>query len=351
MNPRPTMTSPRQPTNNASASDLKAMQIEQLKPIIEAALLAASQPMTVVHLSELFNEEEEVGREDIAKALEALAADCEGRGVQLLEVASGFRYQVRQEIHPWISRMWTEKPSRYSRALLETLALIAYRQPITRPEIEQIRGVVVSSNIVKTLEEREWIRVVGYRDVPGKPALFGTTRMFLDYFNLKSLDELPPLSEIRDMEDPQMRIDQNPLPPRVIKDLPIDPDAELEQDADAELTENQAQAESEARNEAAASDEEKTAESQDTENHVGDPDESADETNDDETETFHVSPSESEDVAQDITEPAAEYPADDASSVEEPDTAASSIKTDAAANTADAEHGDADEQDTEEYRA
>src|ERR1700761_4269566 len=202
------MISPRQPTNNASASDLKAMQIEQLKPIIEAALLAASQPMTIVHLNELFNEEEEVGREDIAKALEALAADCEGRGVQLLEVASGFRYQVRQEVHPWISRMWTEKPSRYSRALLETLALIAYRQPITRPEIEQIRGVVVSSNIVKTLEEREWIRVVGYRDVPGKPALFGTSRTFLDYFSLKSLDELPPLAEIREIEDfdPQLML-------------------------------------------------------------------------------------------------------------------------------------------------
>src|SRR5690349_5203205 len=122
--------------------------------------------------------------------------------------------------------MWTEKPSRYSRALLETLALIAYRQPITRPEIEQIRGVVVSSNIIKTLEEREWIRVVGHRDVPGRPALFGTTRAFLDYFNLKSLDELPPLSEIRDMEDPQLRLDQEPLPPRVIKDLPIDPDEE-----------------------------------------------------------------------------------------------------------------------------
>ena len=319
------------------------MQIEQLKPIIEAALLAASQPMTIVHLNELFNEEEEVGREDIAKALEALAADCEGRGVQLLEVASGFRYQVRQEVHPWISRMWTEKPSRYSRALLETLALIAYRQPITRPEIEQIRGVVVSSNIVKTLEEREWIRVVGYRDVPGKPALFGTTRLFLDYFNLKSLDELPPLSEIRDMEDPQMRIDQNPLPPRVIKDLPIDPDEEL--------AENQAQAESEATHEAAATDAEKTTESQTPDNHVTHPDESADETDDDEAETFHVSPSESEHIAQDITEPGAEHPSDDPSSVEEPDTAATVAKSDDAANTADAEHGDADEQDTEEYRA
>ena len=209
------------------------MQIEQLKPIVEAALLAASQPMNISQLGDLFAETDEVGHEQIARALEALADDCEGRGVELKEIASGFRYQVRQEVHPWISRMWTEKPSRYSRALLETLALIAYRQPITRPEIEQIRGVVVSSNIVKTLEEREWIRVVGYRDVPGKPALFGTTRAFLDYFNLKSLDQLPPLSEIRDMEDPQMGFDQTPLPARVIKDLPIDPDEEIGEEAPA----------------------------------------------------------------------------------------------------------------------
>lgn len=202
------------------------MQIEQLKPIIEAALLASSQPMTVHQLGDLFGETDEVSHAQIAKALETLAEDCGGRGIELKEVASGFRYQVRQEVHPWISRMWTEKPSRYSRALLETLSLIAYRQPITRPEIEQIRGVVVSSNIIKTLEEREWIRVVGYRDVPGKPALFGTTRMFLDYFNLKSLDQLPPLSEIRDMEDPQLRFEQEPLPARIVRDLPIDPDEE-----------------------------------------------------------------------------------------------------------------------------
>jgi len=208
------------------------MQIEQLKPIIEAALLAASHPLTVAQLGELFVEEDEVDREVIARTLEALAGDCAGRGVELKEVASGFRYQVRQNVHPWVSRMWTEKPSRYSRALLETLALIAYRQPITRPEIEQIRGVVVSSNIIKTMEEREWIRVVGHRDVPGRPALFGTTRAFLDYFNLKSLDELPPLSAIRDMEDPQLRLDQEQqLPPRVIRDLPIDPDEDTAPEA------------------------------------------------------------------------------------------------------------------------
>jgi len=204
------------------------MQIEQLKAIIEAALLASNQPMSVHQLGDLFVESDEVGREQIARALEALAEDCEGRGVELKEVASGFRYQVRQDVHAWVSRMWSERPSRYSRALMETLALIAYRQPITRPEIEQIRGVVVSSNIIKTMEEREWIRVVGYRDVPGKPALFGTTRAFLDYFNLKSLDQLPPLSEIRDMEDPQLRFEPEPLPAHVERDLPIDPEAEAE---------------------------------------------------------------------------------------------------------------------------
>lgn len=215
----------------AAAVRAEPVTLAQLKPIVEAALLASSHPLTVAQLMELFGEEHEVTRELIARALEALAEDCTDRGVELKEVASGFRYQVKQDVHPWLSRMWTERPSRYSRALLETLALIAYRQPITRPEIEQIRGVVVSSNIIKTMEERDWIRVVGHRDVPGRPALFGTTRAFLDYFNLKSLDELPPLSEIRDMEDPQLRFEPEPLPARVIKNLSIDPDADAEAEA------------------------------------------------------------------------------------------------------------------------
>lgn len=183
------------------------MQIDQLKSIIEAALLASSQPLTAQRLGELFAAPDDVEPGQIVDALEALAADCDSRGVELVAVASGYRYQVRQSVHPWIKRMWTERPSNYSRAMLETLALIAYRQPITRPEIEQIRGVVVSSPMIKTMEEREWIRVVGFRDVPGKPALYGTTRAFLDYFNLQSLDQLPPLSEIREMEDPQLRFD------------------------------------------------------------------------------------------------------------------------------------------------
>jgi segregation and condensation protein B len=206
------------------------MQPEQLKPIVEAALLASTQPMTIAQLKAIFGDEDEVTNDDIVVALASLTHDCDGRGVELIEVASGWRYQVRRDVHGWVSRMWSEKPSRYSRALLETLALIAYRQPITRPEIEQIRGVVVSSNIIKTLEEREWIRVVGHRDVPGKPALFGTTRGFLDYFSLKSLDALPPLSEIRDLEDinPQLRFEGDGIPAhaRVGATLSIDPDNE-----------------------------------------------------------------------------------------------------------------------------
>src|SRR4051812_17791648 len=206
------------------------MQPEQLKPIVEAALLASTQPMTIAQLMAIFGDEDEVTTDDIVVALASLTHDCDGRGVDLIEVASGWRYQVRRDVHAWVSRMWAEKPSRYSRALLETLALIAYRQPNTRPEIEQIRGVVVSSNIIKTLEEREWIRVVGHRDVPGKPALFGTTRGFLDYFNLKSLDALPPLSEIRDLEElnPQMRFDGDGIPAhaRVGSTLSTDPDDE-----------------------------------------------------------------------------------------------------------------------------
>lgn len=181
----------------------------QLKQIVEAALLAAGNPLSPTQLLALFADQDAIPtHEDISRALADLQADCSERGVELVEVASGFRYQIRQDVHPWVARLWTERPSRYSRALLETLALIAYRQPITRAEIEQIRGVAVSTHIVKTLEEREWVRVVGHRDVPGRPALFGTTRGFLDYFNLKSLDELPSLSDIRDIDDldPQLAL-------------------------------------------------------------------------------------------------------------------------------------------------
>ena len=171
-----------------------------LVQIIEGALLAAGRPLTVAQLAELFEEHERPENTAIREALKEVAERCEGRGFELQEVASGFRFQVRQSLSTWIARLWQERPQKYSRALLETLALIGYRQPITRGEIEEIRGVAVSSNIIKTLHEREWIRVVGHRDVPGRPAMYATTRQFLDYFNLKSLDQLPALAEIRDLE-------------------------------------------------------------------------------------------------------------------------------------------------------
>lgn len=182
----------------------------ELKHIIEALLLAAGSPLSLSQLVSLFEGHEAYSSDDIGKALEALSSDLGDRGIELVEVASGFRLQTRKELIPWVSRLWEERPQRYSRALLETLALIAYRQPITRGEIEEVRGVSVRSNIIRTLQEREWVRVVGHRDVPGKPALFGTTRAFLDYFNLLSLDELPTLAEIKDMESLEPELDFDP---------------------------------------------------------------------------------------------------------------------------------------------
>ena len=181
-----------------------------LKHIIEALLLSAGAPLSLNQMLSLFEQQEKYTSADIGKALEELAADLEGRGIELCEVASGYRLQTRASMIPWVSRLWEERPQRYSRALLETLALIAYRQPITRGEIEEVRGVSVRSNIIRTLQEREWVRVVGYRDVPGKPALFGTTKAFLDYFNLSTLDELPTLAEIRDMESLDPEFDFEP---------------------------------------------------------------------------------------------------------------------------------------------
>jgi len=211
------------------------IEFPQLKRIVEAALLAAAQPLSLPQISALFGETETPNHDDLARALAELDAECAERGVELKEVASGFRYQVKQDVHPWVARLWTERQTRYSRALLETLALIAYRQPITRGEIEQIRGVAVSTNIIKTLEEREWIRVVGYRDVPGKPALFGTSKIFLDYFNLKSLDELPPMAEIREIEDFDLQLTLAPVAADVeaVEESAIVADAEAANDENA----------------------------------------------------------------------------------------------------------------------
>ena len=175
--------------------------------IVEAALMAANQPLTVVQLNGLFPLDEPAPEGSIATALAELQATCAERGVELVEVASGWRFQIQEDVHPWVARLWTERQTKYTRATLETLALIAYRQPITRGEIEQVRGVATNSNIIKALEEREWIRVVGHRDMPGRPELLGTTKGFLDYFGLRRLDDLPPLSELKDFAelDPQLR--------------------------------------------------------------------------------------------------------------------------------------------------
>ena len=184
-----------------------------LKNILEALLLASGEPLSLATIASVFTDEEQPGNAKISKALQELGADYEERGLELKEVANGYRLQVRQEVNPWVSRLWEERPQRYSRALLETLALIAYRQPITRGDIEEVRGVSVRSNIIRTLQEREWIRVIGHRDVPGKPALFGTTKVFLDYFNLMSLDDLPSLAEIMDMGSLEPELDLEPVRP------------------------------------------------------------------------------------------------------------------------------------------
>jgi segregation and condensation protein B len=177
------------------------MEPLKIKQVIEVALLGAGRPLSLEQLSGLFGKRGAPSRQELRDALAALEADYEDRGIQLKQVASGYRIQIRKSMSDWLAPLWEERPPRYSRALLETLALIAYRQPITRGEIEEVRGVVVSTNIIRTLLERGWVRVLGHRDVPGKPAMFGTTREFLDYFGLTKLDELPPLSEIRDLDD------------------------------------------------------------------------------------------------------------------------------------------------------
>ncbi len=188
-----------------------SLDSDKLRRIIEAALFAAGRPLNIDKIGKLFEEDERPSNPDIKQALAELLDDYKDRGVNLVEVASGWRFQSRQEFAIWLQRLWEERPAKYSRASLETLSLIAYRQPVTRGEIEEIRGVSVSSNIIKSMLEREWIRVVGHRDVPGRPALFATTKNFLDYFNLKSLEDLPTLSEIKDLEslNPQLDLKEN----------------------------------------------------------------------------------------------------------------------------------------------
>lgn len=175
------------------------METAQLKLVLEAILLAAGRPLSLDQIVTMFDEFARPERTELRESIALLQADYAERGIELVEVGGGFRIQIRNSMQEWVGRLWEEKPARYSRALLETLALIAYRQPITRAEIEDVRGVTVSTSIMKTLQEREWVQVVGHRDVPGRPAMYGTTRQFLNYFNLKSLDGLPSLAELRDL--------------------------------------------------------------------------------------------------------------------------------------------------------
>ena len=213
------------------------MDQQLITRIVEAALLAASQPLTATQLHALFVGdalEEQVSASEIDTALQQLQAGCGDRGVELVEVASGWRYQVKADVHPWVARLWAERQTKYTRATLETLALIAYRQPITRGEIEQIRGVAVNSSIIKALEEREWIRVVGHRDVPGRPELLGTTRGFLDYFGLQRLDQLPPLSELKDFGElePQLALGDVAIAAPVAGDSDSETDSDIDSDSD-----------------------------------------------------------------------------------------------------------------------
>ena len=185
------------------------MSDSYLKNVVEAALLAAARPVPVSELLQIFDEQSRPTAKEMRAILDALAADYEGRGVMIKETANGFRFQVRNEFSYEVSRLWPDRPRKYSRALLETLALIAYRQPITRAEIEHVRGVAVNPEIIKTLMERNWVRVVGHRDVPGHPELLGTTSEFLDYFSLKSIEDLPPLAELKSLSDLNLQL---PLP-------------------------------------------------------------------------------------------------------------------------------------------
>ena len=199
----------------------------KVKMIIEGLLLAASRPLNLSEIAQVFDEDERPDKKELKKIIEVIEADCSDRGFELQEVASGYRFQVKQELSSWVGKLWDERPPRYTRALLEILALIAYKQPITRGDIEEIRGVSVSPNIIRTLIDREWVRVVGHRDVPGRPAMFATTKTFLDYFNLKSLQDLPPLSEIKELDnsDSELSLDEELSQSRII-DMPDVDDSE-----------------------------------------------------------------------------------------------------------------------------
>lgn len=218
---------------------MSLMSLEKMQAIIEAAIMVAGHPVTVVSLQNLFPEEARPNAADIKTILAALQErhQHENSGIELQEVASGFRFQAKAELSPWLSKLREERAPRYSRAFLETLVIIAYKQPLTRGEIEEIRGVTVSSNIMKTLQEREWIRVIGYREVPGRPAIYGTTKEFLDYFNLKALSDLPTLAEFKDLAaqeeklQVQLALENSQLGPDNSENIPEERDATIPEES------------------------------------------------------------------------------------------------------------------------
>lgn len=221
------------------------MDETEIRHFIETALLAAGRPLNIDQLQSLFDDSSAPEKAQIRQAISTLADEYEDRGITINEVASGFRIQVKAGMADRLQKLWEDRPPRYSRAMFETLALIAYRQPMTRGEIEEIRGVSVSTNIVRTLLEREWIRVVGHRDVPGRPAMFGTTKLFLDYFGLKKLDDLPPLADLSDWETLRVQLDLTAvddealqIEPAEVTNLPVLPvedDDEVDEDDDIDI--------------------------------------------------------------------------------------------------------------------
>lgn len=230
------------------------MNEQYLKNVIEAALLAAGRPLQADELRDLLDEFERPELDAVRAAVAALAADYEGRGIEIREVASGWRIQVREAVAAPVSRLWQERAPKYSRAFLETLALIAYRQPITRGEIENVRGVAVNPHIIKTLMERGWARVVGHREVPGRPELLGTTREFLDYFGLRSLDDLPTLAQLRDVETLGVQLEFADTRAADAADVQAAPDAAPAVAADAAADEAAAEAHAEDDDQDAAGD-------------------------------------------------------------------------------------------------
>lgn len=291
------------------------MEVTEIKYFVEAALLAAARPLSIDQLKGLFDESSSPDKSDIREALTDLQEEYKPRGIEVTEVASGFRMQVKANMAERLERLWEERPPRYSRALFETLALIAYRQPMTRGEIEEIRGVAVSSNIIRSLLERDWVRVVGHRDVPGRPSMFGTTRQFLDYFGLKKLDDLPPLADLSDWES--LRVQLN---------LPAVEGDEVDTGEDPELEDSDAVAE----NKGDTDDESSFEDSDDGESAFDDSDDGETDVDDDsasEASGDQDAGPESEDSVDesDIAEAEAEIPADDADTEDDVATVAEEL--------------------------